>query len=98
MSGHQPYEKLRAKMSPRRRVRNAAASKKMLVKLLIKDIREILEQLPAERACEVLDFARFLAHVQQEDEWQAAGKREFARAYGPEEPEYSERDILGAGH
>ena len=71
MMGHHPFEKLRAKMSPRCRARNEAAAKKMLARLL---------------------------RSRKDEEWRAFGRRQLARAYGSDEPEYSERDILGAGH
>jgi hypothetical protein len=56
-------------------------------------IQELLKELPDERVREVLDFTRFIAQSNDADEWRAFGQRQFARAYGDDEPEYSEADI-----
>jgi hypothetical protein len=61
---------------------------------LIDDLQQVLDKLPEDRAREVLDFARFIAQAREDEEWREAGSRQFARAYGPDEPEYSEADII----
>ena len=56
-------------------------------------IRQVLQELPEERLREVLDFARFIAQRGESEDWQAFGKTQLARAYGPDEPEYTEADL-----
>jgi hypothetical protein len=60
-------------------------------------VRETLEKvlagLPEARQREVLDFAAFLSWQQERDEWRQFGKAQFARAYGPNEPEYTSADL-----
>jgi hypothetical protein len=59
-----------------------------------KAIQELLEGLPDERIREVLDFTRFIAQANDADEWRAFGQSQLARAYGEDEPEYSEADLM----
>lgn len=54
--------------------------------------RTILE-LPEERLRELLRYARFLAHCEEEQEWRSYGREQFSRAYGSDEPEYTEADL-----
>ena len=56
-------------------------------------LEELLDSLPEERLSEVLDFARFVAGQEEREEWQSFGQSQLARAYGGNEPEYSEADI-----
>jgi hypothetical protein len=56
-------------------------------------IQQVLEELPEDRLREILDFAQYLAHKRDDDEWRSFGLQQFARAYGPDEPEYTEADI-----
>lgn len=53
----------------------------------------LLTAMPEERLREVLDYARFITAQQDRDEWQRMGRAGLARAYGPEEPEYTENDL-----
>ena len=68
-------------------------------------VREHLDQvltgLSDARLSEVVDFARFLRSLdarqdQEKEEWRAFGKAQFAKAYGPNEPDYTfvERECL----
>lgn len=56
-------------------------------------IREVLDGLPEERLREVLDFARFVAHASEANDWRRFGRDQLARAYGETEPEYTEADV-----
>ncbi len=59
-----------------------------------KDLLEgILQSLPENRLEEVLDFARFLSLQEERDTWQEYGRRQLARAFGEDEPEYGLDDI-----
>jgi len=58
---------------------------------------ELLETFPGERVREVLDFARFLSIEDDREERQRLGREQFAQAYGPDEPEYTEADIRKDG-
>jgi hypothetical protein len=57
----------------------------------IEALDEVLSGLAEERIQQVLDFARFL-QVRQE-QWQRFGAAQLAKAYGPDEPDYTEADI-----
>lgn len=59
---------------------------------------QILASLPEVRLCEVLDFARFLRwreeqEKQEREDWQRFGQAQLAKAYGPDEPDYTEADL-----
>jgi hypothetical protein len=56
-------------------------------------IGQVLDELPDDRVREVLDFARFLAEAGEGDRWREFGRGQLARAYGDNEPEYSEADV-----
>jgi len=53
----------------------------------------VLQGLPEHRVQEVLDFARFLRSQEDREAWQEFGRRQLARAYGDDEPEYGPQDI-----
>ncbi len=53
----------------------------------------ILQTLPENRVQEVLDFARFLSFQEDREAWREFGRRQFARAFGEDEPEYGPDDI-----
>jgi hypothetical protein len=60
---------------------------------------KVMEHLPEVRLCELLDFARFLFWLEQQEkqerqDWLNFGTAQFDEAYGPDEPEYTEADIL----
>ena len=44
---------------------------------------------------ELLDFANFLRMQEERKEWRAAAQAQFAKAYGDNEPEYTEADLKG---
>lgn len=50
-------------------------------------VQAVLDGLPEEKQREVLEFAEFLRWSDERAAWQAFGRAEFARAYGPNEPE-----------
>ena len=56
-------------------------------------LEEVLQQLPESRLGEVVDFARFLSWREECEAWQQFGRSQLAKAYGPDEPEYSLDDI-----
>ena len=53
-------------------------------------LHEIFQILPENQLHEVLDFARFLS---EREAWRTFGRNQLARAYGPDEPEYSLEDL-----
>jgi hypothetical protein len=53
----------------------------------------VLQNLPENRVQEVLDFARFLSFQENREGWQEFGRKQLARAYGDDEPEYGPDDI-----
>ena len=56
-------------------------------------LTQVLARLDEERLREVLDFARFVSARDERREWTDLALEGLARAYGPDEPEYSETDI-----
>jgi hypothetical protein len=59
---------------------------------------KVVATLSEERQREVLDFATFLAWQDDRAGWREFGKAQLARAYGPDEPEYTPADLdPGAG-
>lgn len=60
---------------------------------------KVLEVLPEARQYEVLDFARYLYWLERQtreerEDWTRFGQGEWAELYGPNEPEYTEADII----
>lgn len=58
-----------------------------------KALDELLAAFAEEQMRQVLDFARFLQSRQEQEEWRRFGARQLARAYSPNEPEYTEADV-----
>jgi hypothetical protein len=56
-------------------------------------LEQILLELPENRLGEVLDFARFLSMQEESETWQQFGQSQLAKAYGPDEPDYTEVDL-----
>jgi hypothetical protein len=56
-------------------------------------LEEVLQHLPESRLSEVVDFARFLSWQDEREAWQHFGRSQLAKAYGPDEPEYSLNDV-----
>lgn len=56
-------------------------------------LHEILQILPENRLDQLLDFARFLSEHDEREAWRKFGRNQLARAYGPDEPEYSLDDL-----
>jgi hypothetical protein len=56
-------------------------------------LEPILEGLSEDRIRQLIDFARFLSMEQDRHEWQSFGRDQLSRAYGPDEPDYTEADI-----
>ena len=54
---------------------------------------ELFATLSEDKLRAVLDFTRFLQYRQEQEEWSHFGAQQFARAYGPNEPEYTEADV-----
>lgn len=56
-------------------------------------LQEVLEKLPPERLPEIVRFVEFLVWQEEQRKWQQSGKRQLAKAYGANEPEYSLADL-----
>jgi hypothetical protein len=54
-------------------------------------LNKLLEGMPEERLRELLDFAVRLC--EEGDGWRSFGQAQLSRAYGPNEPEYTEADV-----
>lgn len=57
------------------------------------ELERLIADLSASQMQQVVDFAKFLQWQEDRREWQEFGKRQFARAYGDNEPEYTLADI-----
>ena len=55
---------------------------------------EILEELPDDRVDQLLDYARFLTWQEEARSWREFGRRQFAKAYSDDEPEYTEAALV----
>jgi hypothetical protein len=53
----------------------------------------LLKSMPEDRLRELLDFAEFLRLREERDGWKLFGQAQLSRAYGPDEPEYTEADL-----
>lgn len=49
----------------------------------------LIDTLPEERLRQLLEFAQFLSLKAEHDEWLRSGLDHFAKAFGPDEPDYS---------
>lgn len=58
-----------------------------------KALDELLATFPEDQLREVLNFAQFVSARQEREEWRRFGIQQLARAYGPDEPEYTEADL-----
>ncbi|MBU4271379.1 MAG: DUF2281 domain-containing protein [Planctomycetes bacterium] len=56
-------------------------------------LEQVLEDLPEDRLSEVLDFAKFVSAREEREAWRDFGRAQLARAYGNDEPDYTEADI-----
>jgi len=56
-------------------------------------LEKVLEALPEERLREVFNFAVFLSWQEEREGWRQFGQAQLARAYGPDEPEYTSADL-----
>jgi hypothetical protein len=54
---------------------------------------QVLQELPENRLGEVLDFARFLTLQEEREGWSQFGRSSLAKAYGADEPDYTEADL-----
>lgn len=58
-------------------------------------LTQVVDQLPEQRLQQLLDYARFLTMQEEADALQNFGRRQFARAYADDEPEYDDADLRG---
>jgi len=56
-------------------------------------LEDLLTDLPEERLQEIVGFAQFVRWRDDQQEWQDFGRRQFASAYGDNEPEYGLGDL-----
>ncbi len=57
-------------------------------------LEKALEALPEEKLREVLNFAEFLNGQAERAAWRQFGQAQMARAYGPDEPDYMNADLI----
>jgi hypothetical protein len=53
----------------------------------------LISRLPPEQLSQLLEIARELARDEDRAAWQQFGPEQFARAYGPDEPDYTRADV-----
>jgi hypothetical protein len=54
---------------------------------------KVMAALPETRQREVLEFAEFLSWREEQTAWRQFGMAQFARAYDPNEPDYTSADV-----
>ena len=54
---------------------------------------QLLASLPDDRLSEILDFAQYLQLQEERRQWLRLGASQLARAYGPDETEYTLADL-----
>jgi hypothetical protein len=59
----------------------------------ISEPKSLMEDLSEESLQKLIDFARFLATEDERAAWRRFGQASLARAYGPDEPEYTVADL-----
>jgi hypothetical protein len=57
------------------------------------ELDRLAGSLPEERIEQLLEYARFLCWQEERRRWSRFGQAQLARAYGPDEPEYTEADV-----
>lgn len=60
---------------------------------VIEALEKVVGTLSAEQQREVLNFAEFLSWQDDREGWRRFGQAQLARAYGPNEPEYTVADL-----
>jgi hypothetical protein len=60
-------------------------------------ISQIASTLPDDRVNQLLDCALYLSLRDERTDWQAFRKLQLAKAYGDDEPEYTEADLPRKG-
>ena len=60
---------------------------------VIETLGKLMENLPEPRQREVLDLAEFLSWRAERDAWREFGRGQLARAFGPNEPDYSNANL-----
>lgn len=58
-----------------------------------KTLDELLATFADEQLRAVLDFAQFVHARQEREEWRRFGIQQLARAYSPNEPDYTQADL-----
>ncbi len=56
-------------------------------------LTSLLDSLPEERLRQLIDFARFLAWEEERSDLRRFGRAQLAKAYGENEPDYTEADL-----
>jgi hypothetical protein len=59
----------------------------------LQSIQGVLQKLDEDQLRRVLEYAQALGSQDEHDLWRRFGRNQFARAYGDNEPEYSEADV-----
>lgn len=75
------------------RVTRSAKTRKEQAMTIQEAIEHVLTSLPEERLHEVLEFAEFLTWRDHREAWRRFGQAQLAKAYGPDEPDYTEADL-----
>jgi ribosome-binding protein aMBF1 (putative translation factor) len=81
MSGHHPFENLRARMTPERRVRNAAKTKELLEKMPLYELRQARHQSQADLAKRLQVNQPAVAKMERRTDMYISNLRRFIEGY-----------------
>lgn len=79
---HRPFSELRAQMSPRRRVRNEAAARKMLAEIQLSEMRKHSRMTQRQLAAALGIRQPTLAQMEKQDDMRLSTLRRLVEALG----------------
>jgi hypothetical protein len=82
MSGHHPFENLRARMTPERRARNAAKTKELLEKMPLYELRQARHQSQADLAKRLHVNQPAVAKMERRTDMYISNLRRFIEGMG----------------
>jgi transcriptional regulator with XRE-family HTH domain len=82
MTGHRPFGELRKRIPPDRRARNAAETRRMLLEMTLRDLREARDKSQAELARQLHVGQPAVAKLEQRADMYVSNLRRYIEALG----------------